>query len=352
MRLFLWRLVPLLLLVLAPSGCKKQQPQLPAVRVTKLVLSDSSDPGADGSSPQAVALQAAAQRGLARASVPVVLTPTEPQPGDFQLRLQLQVQELQEEKVAPEKAKDAAPAQPKRVLRAVCAGLLSARLHHLADSIEPGEPGGDKPPTGPQLPELTKLEHVGMTQKPLAPGQPTPAPAEVLGLVERLIEDSAFTLGSQLHLISTDSRALLALVSKGEADPELRQTAIQLLGQRKERLALPVLIALIKERDPGSEPGEARAVRKGLRDAAIGALVEIGDQSAVRPLLDSVPFRDYTEMGKVLEAVAALGGDEARRYLQFVKSSHPEPAIRDEAAAALTHLESHSKPPPKSPDPQ
>lgn len=344
MRLVLWRLV-CVLLALAPSGCKKQQPQLPAVRVTKLVLSDSSDPGADGSSPQAAALQAAAQRGLSRASVPVVLTPTEPLPGDFQLRLQLQVQELQEERAAP------APAQPKRVLRAVCAGLLSARLHHLADSVEPGE-ADKRETTGPQLPELTKLEHVGMTQKPLAPGQPTPTPAEVLALVERLIEDSAFTLGSELHLISTDSRALLALVSKPEAAPELRQTAIQLLGQRKERLALPVLISLIKERDPSSESGEARAVRKGLRDAAIGALVEIGDPSAVRPLLDSVPFRDYTEMGKVLEAVAALGGDEARRYLQFVKSSHPEPAIRDEAAAALTHLESHSKPPPKSADPQ
>lgn len=347
MRLLPWFCLALCLL--APVGCKKQPAALVAVRVTKVTISDGSAPSAEPTSAQEVTLLNAVQRGLTRAGVPVALTPTEPGPGDFQLRLQLQVQELQEqpEKAAPQ------PATDKRVLRVICGGLLSARQR--GRLVEPTESGDNKESSGPPPVELSKLEHVGVTQKPLAPGQPSPSPAEILVLVERLLEDTAFTLGSELHLLSTDSRSLMALASQPAADPELRQTAVQLLGQRKERLALPVLIALVKERDPASaltgtpESPETRMVRRGLRDAAIGALVELGDQSAVRPLLDSVAFRDYAEMGKVLEAVASLGGDEARRYLQFVRSSHPEPAIRKEAEAALDHLEKRSKPPGAQP---
>lgn len=54
-----------------------------------------------------------------------------------------------------------------------------------------------------------------------------------------------------------------------------------------------------------------------LRDQAIGALVELGDPKTVRPMLDSTEFRDRSELGKVLEAAANLGGDEAQRYLEF-----------------------------------
>ena len=58
--------------------------------------------------------------------------------------------------------------------------------------------------------------------------------------------------------------------------------------------------------------------------------------------LDSVAFLDGSEMGKLLEAVATLGGDEAKSYLRFVSTSHPEASLRDEAKAALQRLEKRS----------
>lgn len=190
---------------------------------------------------------------------------------------------------------------------------------------------------------MRKLEHVGATEKSFAI---EPDDAAVASLIMRLVEDSAHTLGQEVQLLGTESRALIALVGKPESDPELRKTAMQILGQRKEKLAVPVLIAFLKAPEPLDDGGrkdpaqrQNHALRNLLRDTAIGALVEIGDKSAVRPLLDSVAFRDHKEMGKVVAAAAALGGEDARRYLQFVAKSHPDAAVRADAETALQRLE-------------
>jgi hypothetical protein len=315
----------MMLLLAANWGCKKPAPAPLSVRVTRLTVSDVAGAGPGG----ADALRAAVQRGLQRAGVPVAESASPSQPGDFQLRMQLQIED----------------APPQRTLRLLCAGLLSARRSALLADKDPSDPK-DAPE-----PELTKLEHVGLAEKTFAS---EPDPAAVAALVRRLVEDSAHTLGQQLLLLGSESRALLALISRADADPELRKTAIQIVGRRRERLAVPVLIALIKERDRDKDPlheGDGsdaeqrrqRAVHRLLRDTAIGALVEIGDRSAVRPLLDSVAFRDRVEMGKLVEAVASLGGEDALRYLQFVRTSHPEKEIRSEAEDALRRLEQRSQ---------
>jgi hypothetical protein len=44
-------------------------------------------------------------------------------------------------------------------------------------------------------------------------------------------------------------------------------------------------------------------------------------------------------MGKILEAIAALGGDEARDYLGFVAESHDDEDIRALAADARRRLQ-------------
>jgi hypothetical protein len=51
-----------------------------------------------------------------------------------------------------------------------------------------------------------------------------------------------------------------------------------------------------------------------LRDRAIGALAAIGDPRAVRPLTEVARFRDLTDLPKVLDALATIGGPEARAY--------------------------------------
>ena len=329
----------LCVLVVGLVGCKKQGAPLLTPRVTRISvggLPDSVDPEHD---PRLSQLIDAAQSGLRQAGVTVQLQPTAPQRADFQLRLQLQVQ------AAPSRE-----GKPLR-LRALCAGALS--LAHGSKSTLLSEEES-KGATSVTL-ELTKFDHVGVTEQDL-PGEPTAEQA--ISLLSRLVEDSAQTLGSELLLLRTDSRELLVRVAKPDGDPALRGAAIQILGRRKERLAIPVLISLIKEggsrrkqmmqaaplaADP--DPAQAQKQRQQdevqslLRDTAIGALIEIGDRSAVRPLLDSVAFVDSVEMGKVVEAAAALGGEDARTYLHFVSQSHPEAAIRDEASAALKRLE-------------
>ena len=323
----------------ALSGCKKAEPAWPLPRVTRISIAglpDSVDPDHD---PRLAQLIDAAQKGLRQAGATVQLMPTSPQVADFQLRLQLKVQ------VGP--AEDGTPGQR---LRGLCAGTLSANQGAASHLLSEDEGKAKAPALA-----ITKFDHVGMTEKDL-PGEPTAEQA--IALLVRLVEDSAETLGRELGLLRMDSRELLSQVAKSDGDPALRGTAMQILGRRRERLAIPVLIDLIKQTGAhrktslqptaSGAPADAVRLRKQrqeaeiqgvLRDTAIGALLEIGDRSAVRPLLDSVAFVDTVEMGKIVEAAAALGGDDARNYLRFVAQSHPEKAVRDEAATALKRLE-------------
>ena len=49
-------------------------------------------------------------------------------------------------------------------------------------------------------------------------------------------------------------------------------------------------------------------------------------------------------MALVVDAVAALGGDDARTYLEFIASGHPDDAIRARATAGLTALSGATPP--------
>ena len=76
-----------------------------------------------------------------------------------------------------------------------------------------------------------------------------------------------------------------------------------------------------------------------LRDRALGALASIGDPRAVHPLTEMAKFQDLTDVPKVLDALATIGGPEARSYIEFVASGHESPEIRELAKQALGHLE-------------
>jgi HEAT repeat protein len=124
-----------------------------------------------------------------------------------------------------------------------------------------------------------------------------------------------------------DQQTLVSTIRRREGDNDVRGVAITLCGLRRHKDAFPALLEAL--RDPEAE----------IRDKAIGALIELGDRRAVKALASSAAFSDTFELGKILEAVAALGGDEARSYLGFVASGHQDPRIREEAKVALGHLE-------------
>jgi hypothetical protein len=107
---------------------------------------------------------------------------------------------------------------------------------------------------------------------------------------------------------------------------ELREEAIRAVGARKLRDEAPRLLKLLNDPD---EP---------TRDAALGALIALGDRRAVSELTRTRSLRDRREMRKMIEAISILGGQEADDYLSFVAATHDDDEIRAEAAAARARL--------------
>ncbi len=141
----------------------------------------------------------------------------------------------------------------------------------------------------------------------------------------KLSGDLMKTLGARVRLLLGDSASLLDAL--GSPEPELREEAVRLAAERKEKRAVPALVKLLSSED------------LVLRDRAIGALAMIGDRRAVRPLTEVARFRDVSDLPKVLDALAAIGGEEARVYIDFVATGHEDSDMRALAKAALQRLD-------------
>ncbi len=305
------------LAVLLP-GCKRDggvaRPPLRVVEVQAVDLTPPEQLGAGVTT--AAELEAACVAGLRKSGAVVVgLAGKEARPGDFRLHLEVRL-----EGVAP-----SADTEGKGIMRAAVRGRLAA-AHRLSGSSEP-RVGADRGEAEPAWPELARLDQEAMAEKVSNAGEARPTRAAWAAHTRRAVQDTAEALGAQLMLMQAPREVLLKTLSRKDVDPDLRGVAIQLAGLRKEKGAVPLLIGLLKE--PEAE----------VRDRAIGALIEIGDRGAVKPLAASAAFQDTYELGKILEAVASLGGEEARSYLAFVAAGHQSEIIRAEAKVALSHLE-------------
>jgi hypothetical protein len=172
-------------------------------------------------------------------------------------------------------------------------------------------------------PGATRLEAVGGGEKPYPLEAPDPG-AVFTGLVKRVVGDVMRGLLQRERLRQADPGAIVAALRSD--DPETRLAAVNAAAERRERTAVPALIERLNDADDT------------IRDRALGALVEIGDRRAVAPLTKQTKFRDLDGMRKVVDAVASLGGDEARSYLEFVATGHEELEIRELAREALDRL--------------
>lgn len=190
-----------------------------------------------------------------------------------------------------------------RLLRA----LVSARL------LRAGT-GADEPP----------LRSEAIAERELAGGQRADE-ALVRAHVERAVDDVVDGLGRLVRLRLGGSEERLAALRSDDA--ELRREAARVVGERKERAAVPVLLPMLKDERPE------------YRDLALGALIEIGDPAAARPIAEMARLGDAAQVPRIIDAMASLGGGEARAYLEFVISAHDDEEMRSLARAALVRLD-------------
>jgi HEAT repeat protein len=106
--------------------------------------------------------------------------------------------------------------------------------------------------------------------------------------------------------------------------------AIRAVAERKLTAEVPTLLRLLSHDD------------EAVRDAALGALVDLRDRRAVSELAKQRSMRDRREMRKILDAIATLGGQEAAEYLSFVADAHEDEEIKRMAKQALDRLKRRS----------
>jgi len=144
-------------------------------------------------------------------------------------------------------------------------------------------------------------------------------------LVARTAKDLVFGIVELERLRQADAKAVMA--GLGSTQRDTRLAAATVAAERRLREAVPALIERLS--DPDEE----------IRDRALGALVEIGDRRAVGPLTRLTQFRDIERMHKIIDAVASLGGEEARAYLELVASGHEEATVRQLAREGLARMQ-------------
>jgi len=165
----------------------------------------------------------------------------------------------------------------------------------------------------------------GVGEAPLATREARDVEAAIRRLAERTAADLAQAYAGRQKLWSADAQALARALAASDTD--VRVEAMRVAGARRLRELVPAVVRLLGDED------------ENVRDAALGTLVAMGERSAIKALADSRQMRDAREMRKVLDAIASLGGREAKDYLGFVAETHDDEEIRVMAKEALGRLE-------------
>ncbi len=110
------------------------------------------------------------------------------------------------------------------------------------------------------------------------------------------------------------------------SDARLRDYAVRALAERRNPAAVPALLERLHDESP-------TVVRR-----AMGALVAIGDQRAVKPLIDLTRKRAPSFAAEVVYAIGSLGGSEAEAFLFTLESGAADEEVRRAAHEAYADL--------------
>jgi hypothetical protein len=195
------------------------------------------------------------------------------------------------------------------------AGLLA----EVAVEVELAPPDGNEPPH----------REAGRATAPVQAGAPTPAVrAALTGAIGEAVR--ALRVG-----VAADVKSNQALIADlASADPRVRAQAVQALGERGDRAAVPALLERLHDGDPK------------VAHRAVGALAQIKDPRAVPALIDLCRGGDSALTLRMARIVADIGGRDAEGWLLVLQVSHPDPRVREVAGEALDELRRTPPPPP------
>jgi hypothetical protein len=148
--------------------------------------------------------------------------------------------------------------------------------------------------------------------------------ATVDALAATLVDQVATELTAKLTLRAGTSADLVAAVN-GD-DPEAAAWALELGGERGDPALKDAALEDLK--------GSVRA-----RTAAIQYLVALGDPSTVPALTATVDFADRDQLAAIIEAVTAIGGQDARDFLDMLSAGATDSETMDRAKDGLRRLD-------------
>ena len=135
---------------------------------------------------------------------------------------------------------------------------------------------------------------------------------EVLGVaMEQALRDAA----AQAKFRSLGAAEALAALDSEHA--EERWAAMRRLADLRHTEAIPKIAAFLEDEDDLTV------------DVAVAALGQIRDERAVEPLARAAEGPNVDRALAVVEALAAIGGAKARKYLDLIGASHPSERVRD-----------------------
>ncbi|HEU5057088.1 MAG TPA: HEAT repeat domain-containing protein [Kofleriaceae bacterium] len=170
---------------------------------------------------------------------------------------------------------------------------------------------------------LTPRENV-LTERPLSAADQKRAPEIAAQMITQSVMEAARGLVAKEELRQGDDAAVLKALD--DPDPDVVLWSLELVAERRLAAGFDRALALLEAKDAG------------VRAAALRALVALRDPRAVEPLAKMANFSNPDELKLVIEAVSAIGGDEAAEFLEYVATGHSDPDLRGRAREGLERI--------------
>jgi hypothetical protein len=181
----------------------------------------------------------------------------------------------------------------------------------LAVEVELAPSGGDPPPH----------RETGRATAPVTAAGPSQAVrAALTGAVGEAVRALRVSVAADVK----SDQALIDDLASGDA--RVRGQAVQALGERGVKAAVPALMGRLRDADPK------------VANRAIGALAQIKDPRAVPALIDLCRGGDVSLTLRIARLVGDIGGRDAQGWLLVLEAAHPDPRVREVAAEALDEL--------------